>query len=85
MLAAVPSAAAAAATDGQWVLIDQQPAGQTLVTLNPPSAGGEVGLRTLHTAPAGVALDAPQWSPDGNRIVFVEGGRLRLYDVASGR
>ena len=28
-----------AATDGQWVLIDQQPAGETLVTLNPPSAG----------------------------------------------
>lgn len=84
MLAAVPSAAAAAATDGQWVLIDQQPAGQTLVTLNPPSAGGDVGLRTLHTAPAGVALDAPQWSPDGNRIVFVEGARLRLYDLARG-
>ena len=58
---------------------------QTLVTLNPPSAGSDVGLRTLHTAPAGVALEAPQWSPDGNRIVFVEGGRLRLYDVASGK
>jgi len=84
LLAAVPSAAAAAVTDGQWVLVDQQPAGQTLVTLNPPSAGSDVGLRTLHTAPAGVALEAPQWSPDGNRIVFVEGGRLRLYDVASG-
>ena len=66
------------------MLIDDQPTGQRLVTINPPQhLAVPAGERTIHTAPAGVRLDAPQFSPDGNKIVFAEGARILLYDLAT--
>ena len=78
-LAIVPGTAAAAATDGQWVAVSGT---QSLVTLNEPSTFN-TQERTIHTAPEGVKLDAPQWSPDGNRIVFAEGPRVLVWDLAT--
>src|SRR5262245_14817911 len=73
----VAPAAAQAAENGQWVAV----AAQSLVTFNP---GGPLGERRIYTAPAGARLDAPQWSPDGNRIVFVEDSRVLVMEAAGG-
>jgi hypothetical protein len=81
---------ASAATDGQWVVVSSAGASPSLVTLNPITRSDLArGERSIYTAPAGTRLAAPQWSPDGNRIVFAEAtgaaSRILVYDLASGR
>src|SRR5262249_38487757 len=47
------------------------------------------GEKRIYSAPAGEQIDAPQWSPDGNRIVFVQragaSSRILLLELASAR
>lgn len=79
LLAAVPSTATAATTDGQLVTIEQRAGGgEALVTYNVPLSG-------RHEVYAGGDLSAPQWSPDGNRILFAEGGMIKVYSAVSGQ
>ncbi|MDA0181450.1 hypothetical protein OJ997_14190 [Solirubrobacter phytolaccae] len=77
-LAVVPGTAAAATTDGQIVTIARAGAGEALVTYN------VAGLSGRHELYAGGDLSAPQWSPDGNRILFAEGGTVKVYSAVSG-
>jgi hypothetical protein len=70
------AAAPAYAANGELVAVTSS----ALVTLNPDGSG----LRTLYTAPAGVTLARPAWSPDGGRIAFAAGGTIDVYDLASG-
>jgi hypothetical protein len=85
LFAAAAAAPASAVTGGQWVAVDSAGGSQALFTLNPTGAGE----RTIYAAPAGARLQAPQWSPDGNRIVFAEtagsASRVLVYDLASAR
>jgi Bacterial Ig domain/WD40-like Beta Propeller Repeat len=74
--AAAVTTAVAAPANGQLAAT----AGDRLVSLNPDGSG----LRTLWTAPAGAAVLRPAWSPDGNRIALAAGGRITVYDLASG-
>ncbi|RKQ91326.1 WD40 repeat protein [Solirubrobacter pauli] len=79
LLAAVPGTATAATTDGQIVTIEKRPGGgEALVTYNVPLSG-------RHEVYAGGDLSAPQWSPDGNRILFAEGGTIKVYSAVSGQ
>lgn len=79
LLAAVPGTATAATTDGQIVAIEKKAGGgEALVTYNLPLSG-------RHEVYAGGDLSAPQWSPDGNRILFAEGGTIKVYSAVSGQ
>jgi hypothetical protein len=89
-LFAAAAGPASAATDGQWVAIDSAGGSQVLLTLNPITRSDVARAeRPIYTAPAGARLAAPQWSPDGNRIVFAEAAgsasRILVYDLASAR
>ncbi len=93
VVAALASAAvtadAWAATNGQWVVVDSGDASEALVTLNPITRH-DLGReeRRIYSAPAGHALDAPQWSPSGNQIAFTErapgGSRVLVHDFTTG-
>ena len=81
---------AGAATNGQWVVVDSAGGSETLITLNPITRSDlGRGERRIYTAAADHQIDAPQWSPDGNRIAFAESApgdsRILVYDVASER
>src|SRR3954451_709607 len=67
---------AGAATNGQLVAV-----GYGLMTLNPDGSGM---LRRWVPA-SGHSLDSPRWSPDGNAIVVVDSGRIKVFDLASGQ
>jgi Bacterial Ig domain/WD40-like Beta Propeller Repeat len=41
-------------------------------------------VRTLWSAGSDVPLTSPVWSPDGNRIAFVLGGRIKVLPAAGG-
>ena len=76
------TATAQAASNGQWVAVDGAGPADALITLNTIIRDDLArGDRRIYTAPADHRIDAPQWSPDGNRIVFAEstaeGSRIR--------
>jgi Big-like domain-containing protein/WD40 repeat protein len=77
--AALWAAPCAYAANGELAAVARG-ATDTLVTLNPDGTG----LRPLYAAPAGVTLARPAWAPDGDRLAFVAGGTVEVYDLASG-
>ncbi len=76
--------ASAATTNGQWVIVDHGGSAEALTTLNPITRT-DLGRdeRVLYTAAAGHHLQAPQWSADGNRIVFADDSQVLVYDLPS--
>ena len=64
------------------------PQGDRIAGVLPPAAGGS-GIVVYSLASRAIQTisdfgDAPQWLPDGRRIVFAWGSRLYLADTASG-
>src|SRR3954451_21907811 len=77
-LAAVAALASPAFAADNGMLAAVAPDGR-LVTVNPDGSG----LRTLWT-PTG-PITALTWSPDGNKLALIAGGKLVVWDLQSGK